>query len=92
MLDQQAPNQRYSNGANDPGDLVDTTVDRSLRKWHNVGHDDQAQGENTATSNCLNSATGQQLIESPREAAEYSAYCEEEEGGETEGAAAEDVG
>ena len=91
VLDKQAPDQRASNGAKGPRDLVDTSVDRPLTERHNVCHNDQAQGEDTTTSNSLNSATSQQLIEVLREAAEYSAYGEEEERDEVEGATAKDV-
>lgn len=92
VLDEQAANQWSSNGAKGPGYLVDTSVDRPLTEWHNVCHDDQAQSEDTTTTNSLNCATGQQFIEILGEATEYCANCEEEEGDEVEGATAKDVG
>lgn len=91
VLHEKASDQRSSNGAKGPGDLVDTGVDRPLTERHNVCHDNQAQGEDTTTSNSLNCATSQQLIEVLGQAAEYSANCEEEERDEVEGATAKDV-
>ena len=92
MLDKQAANQRSRNRAESPGYLVDTSVDRPLTEWHNVCHNDQAQSEDTTTTNSLNCATSQQFIEVLGEATKYCAYCEEEEGDEVKVATAKDVG
>ena len=70
VLDKEAPNQRSANGAKGPGNLVDTHVDRPLTEWHDVCYDDQAQSDDTTTSNSLNCATGQQLTEILGEATE----------------------
>ena len=70
VLDEQASNQRSGNGAKGPRNLVDTSIDRPLTEWHNVCHDDEAQSEDTTTSNPLNCATSQQFIEIMGEATE----------------------
>ena len=59
VLDKQTPNRRSGNGVKGSGNLVDIHVDRPLTEWHNVCYDDQAQSEDTTTSNSLDCATGQ---------------------------------
>lgn len=72
--------------------MVDPYIDRPLPEGYNVCHDYSAQSEDTSASDALNCATRQQLIKVLGEAAKYSACCEEAQGDEVKGAAAEDVG
>ena len=92
MLNQEPANERTGDGTNSPRNLVDAHVDGPLAEGNNVGYDDQAQGHQPPTSDTLNRAPGEQLIEVLREAAEQRADGEEAERDEVQQAATEAVG